>query len=80
VACYGLSPTFKGSSQGIFCLLDDMSSFVEEYDSGPLFADVVSRIGLCVLALNSFSMPEESQCFSFYPILYILPLWPQHRI
>jgi hypothetical protein len=34
--------------------LDDRSSFVEEYDSGPFFADVVSSyscIALCVLEL-----------------------------
>jgi hypothetical protein len=41
--------------QGIFCLSDDRSSCVEEYDSGPFFALVVSSyscIGICVLALN----------------------------
>jgi hypothetical protein len=38
-----------------FCLSDDRSSFVKEYDSGPFFAHVVSSYsytGLCVLALN----------------------------
>jgi hypothetical protein len=44
-----------GGLPRIFCLSDDRSLFVEEFDSGPFFARGVSSysfVGFCVLALN----------------------------
>jgi hypothetical protein len=75
MVCYGLSPTFKGSSKGSYAFGTIGHHLSRNTNSGTFFARVVSSyscIGLCVLALNSFSISEESPCFSFYLTLYIL--------
>jgi hypothetical protein len=66
MACYDLSPTFKGSSKGSFAFWTIGHHLSRNTDSGPFFAHVVSMYSYIALMYSSTELIFNSRRISVF--------------